>query len=43
VSTDGAGNFSDSFAASTRGTWHAQAHWTGDGDHLPSDSGVCTL
>ena len=43
VSTDGGGNYTDSFVAVVKGTWHAQAHWAGDGDYLPSDSGVCTL
>ena len=43
AATDAGGHYSDSFTAAIKGTWHVQAHWAGDGDHLPSDSGVCTL
>jgi len=41
--TAGDGSYDDSFRPNGKGPWHVQAHWSGNDQYLPADSGICTL
>ena len=41
--TSSNGSYTDTFTPTTRGIWHAQAHWAGDATYLPSDSSLCSF
>jgi hypothetical protein len=41
---DGAnGGYADTLAPTMSGDWHAQSHWAGNANNLPSDSSVCAF